>query len=271
MLAGRRMAWRERGGPQGATPLVLLHGIGSNARAWAAQFAAFGDERRVIAWNAPGYDGSDPLPSPWPEPGDYARALLDLTDHLGLERFVLVGQSLGAVMATAVALELPDRLEALVLTSPASGYAIGPGAGLPPGVQSRLDDLTLLGPIGLAEARSHRLLTDNAGEAPRAIVRQAMSEITPEGYLQASLLLAGADLPTMIRSVTTPTTVIWGAEDVITLPAACRRVADSLAGSAAIELPRGGHAVATEYPSLFNTALRQALDPAPSAPEMSWT
>jgi len=192
-------------------------------------------------------------------------------DHLGLERFVLVGQSLGAVMATAFALQEPDRLEALVLTSPASGYATRPGAGLPPSVQSRLDDLTLLGPIGLAEARSHRLLTDKASDLAREIVRQAMSEITPEGYLQASLLLAGADLPTMIRSVTTPTTVIWGAEDVITPPAGCRHIADSLPGAAAIELPRGGHAVATEYPSLFNTALRQALSPAQSTSETSWT
>ena len=265
------MAWRERGGPEDGTPLVLLHGIGSNARAWAAQFAAFGDERRVIAWNAPGYDGSEPLSSPWPEPGDYGQALLDLADHLGLDRFVLVGQSLGAVMATAVALESPDRLEALVLTSPASGYAIRPGVGLPPAVQSRLDDLTLLGPIGLAQARSHRLLTDNAGEVAREIVRQAMSEITPEGYVQASRMLAVADLPTMIRSVKTPATVIWGAEDVVTPPEGCRRVAESLPGATAIELPRGGHAVATEYPFLFNTALRQALTTAPSAPETSWT
>jgi pimeloyl-ACP methyl ester carboxylesterase len=268
--AGRRMAWRELGPEHGLTPLVLMHGIGSSSRAWGGQFAAFGGERRVIAWNAPGYAGSDPLAQPAPGPADYAQALLGLVDHLGLDRIVLVGQSLGAIMATAAALAAPTRVESLVLVSPAGGYATPFGQPLPASVQSRLDDLADLGPAGLAAARSHRLLTDRAGPLARDIVRQAMAEIRPDGYVQASRMLAGADLPAMMPDVRAPTTVIWAAEDVITPPAGCRRVADSLPGATAVELPRGGHAVATEYPEMFNAALRAVLEAVKPAMESTW-
>lgn len=270
-LHGRTVAWREAGSGEGL-PLVLLHGIGSNARAWAGQFATFARERRVVAWNAPGYVGSDPLPSEWPGPHDYAAVLADLLDTLGIARCVLVGQSLGAVMATAFALAAPRRVAALLLVSPAAGYRAPVGGPLPDMVVQRIADVHRLGATAMAEMRHARLLTARAAPQARAIVRQAMAEVVPYGYAQAARLLAAADLPAAATGLSVPTTVMWGEQDVVTPPDACRRVADAVPGGRAIGIPGGGHAFATEMPDQFNQVLRDVLAGADTHAEMpAWT
>ncbi|OAN56540.1 alpha/beta fold hydrolase [Sphingobium sp. TCM1] len=268
-ISGRVQAWREAGeGP--ALPLVLLHGIGSNARAWAGQFAGFSQERRVVAWNAPGYAGSDPLSNFWPLSSDYADALGALLDHLAIKRCVLVGQSLGAVMATAFALAAPERVAAMTLTSPASGYAVPVGGVLPEGVAKRIADIEALGPEGLAVARYSRLLAPGASAQAHAIVRSAMAEVVPQGYAQAVRLLASADLPSAVTALRVPTMTLWGSEDVVTPPAGCARVAAATPGGRFESIEGGGHAVATERPEAFNQTLRRVLDEADAAEGVAW-
>ncbi|WP_129445759.1 alpha/beta fold hydrolase, partial [Pseudomonas aeruginosa] len=117
---GAQLAIRECG--QGPV-VVLLHGIGSGSASWlhCAQRLAAGN--RVIAWDAPGYGLSTPLPPARPKACDYAACLELLLDALGVESCLLVGHSLGALMATAYAAGIgAARVRRLVLLSPAPCY-----------------------------------------------------------------------------------------------------------------------------------------------------
>lgn len=257
-VAGRRRSWCAAG-DGGGVPLVLLHGIGSNARAWAGQLAHFAKTRRVIAWNAPGYPGSERLKSAAPSPADYAAALLALADHLGIGRFALVGQSLGAIMAAAAVQLAPARIAALALVSPASGYAIAPGAALPDNIIQRMALARTLGPEGLADARAARLLGPDAPGWASRIVHRAMAEIDPDGYEQASRMLAHTDLAAMVETLDIPAMVVWGSADIITPPESCVRIADRFSGAQRHCLEGKGHAVATEAPDAFNRVLEQFL------------
>ncbi|HHW1798941.1 TPA: alpha/beta fold hydrolase, partial [Pseudomonas aeruginosa] len=110
---GAQLAIRECG--QGPV-VVLLHGIGSGSASWlhCAQRLAAGN--RVIAWDAPGYGLSTPLPPARPKACDYAACLELLLDALGVESCLLVGHSLGALMATAYAAGIgAARVRRLVL------------------------------------------------------------------------------------------------------------------------------------------------------------
>ena len=105
---------------------------------------------------------------------------------LGVGCIILAGHSLGALLTVNFAASRPERVAALALLSPASGYRVLQGQALPDAVQARIDDLDRLGPDAFVVARSPRLV--HRPEARRAVlagVQQAMAAVHPPGYAQA--------------------------------------------------------------------------------------
>ena len=94
-----QLGFEERG--SGGVPLVLLHGVGSDRTAWRPQLAHFGASRRTIAFDYPGYGDSDPAP-PDTSRDDYAAAILEAMESLGIGRAHVCGLSLGGVVAIAM-------------------------------------------------------------------------------------------------------------------------------------------------------------------------
>ena len=88
-------------------PIVLLHGIGSNAQSFAPLMQAFEGRHPLLAWDAPGYGDSQPLAVDWPDASDYAAALNRLLAQLDVSRCILVGHSLGALIAARFAVVSP--------------------------------------------------------------------------------------------------------------------------------------------------------------------
>ncbi len=109
--------FREQGS---GIPLMLLHGISSGAASWHKQMALNGF--RVLAWDMPGYGESPMLAVARANAGDYADALAAMLDRAGVWQAVLVGHSLGALVASAFAAKFPDRVIHLVLADAAQGY-----------------------------------------------------------------------------------------------------------------------------------------------------
>lgn len=248
---------------RGGGTLLLLHGVGSNAATFAPLLPLLPTELRVIAWNAPGYGRSPRLAPDWPVAADYAAALARFLDMIGLERVTLVGHSLGCLTGAAFAAEYRDRVERLVLSSPALGHGVRRGVALSPAAQARVDDLAELGPEAFADRRAARLVhapADNVDVVAR--VRDAMSKVTLEGYPQAARMLASGRLLDDAERLQVRTDVIVGREDVVTPPEAAKRA------HAAIRLPfRGtltivpdaGHALYQQAPEAFAQVLSAPL------------
>lgn len=248
----------------GAT-LVLLHGIGSNARSFTPLLPHLPQDLRVIAWNAPGYLKSAPLAQDWPLASDYALALEGLVDRLGLTSFALVGHSLGALIAASFAAAHADRVSRLVLASPALGHGVPRGGALSAAAQARIDDLDRLGAKGFAEARAPRLVfRPQANPEVVAIVKDGMFRVTLPGYAQAARMLASGRLLDDAERMAVPTDVICGAEDVVTPPDGARRVHDALHARARGTLtlvPGCGHALYQQDPARFARALEAVAAP----------
>lgn len=256
-----RVSYREAAGKSGneALPLVLLHGIGSGAASWVQQFEALGEgenPRRVLAWDAPGYGASTPVASASPVAADYARVLAGWLDALGIERCVLAGHSLGAIIAGAFAAAHPARVSGLLLISPAGGYGAADPAVREEKRAARLAMLAELGSQGLADKRSANMLSPHASDEARAWVRWNMSRVVPHGYAQATHLLANADLAADLAHCVgkVPMAVAVGAEDTITPPPACERLAH-VAQAPFQTVPRAGHAGYIEQPAAYNALL----------------
>jgi pimeloyl-ACP methyl ester carboxylesterase len=189
-----RISYRTAGH---GTPLVLLHGIGGGSGSWLPQLETLGDRFRLIAWDAPGYGTSTLVGSAMPSANDYAEGLVRLLDALAIERCVLVGQSLGALMATAFARALPDRLYGLLLLGPAAGYGTASQAKRDEILAGRLDAMRKLGPEGMATTRAGALLAADAAPAARELVADGMRRLRPDGFAQAVRLLVNGDLAAM--------------------------------------------------------------------------
>jgi pimeloyl-ACP methyl ester carboxylesterase len=245
-----------------APALVLLHGIGSNAQSFAALMQTLPASIDVIAWNAPGYDASDPLTIASPHPRDYAAVLAQLLDALHLRSIVLAGHSLGALFAASFAAWYPDRVSAQALISPALGYRVEPGAPLPRAVQERIDEIRTLGPPAFSAKRASRLVHDPE-HRPQVVaaVERAMSSVHTDGYIQAVRALGAGDLLSDAARIKAPALVAVGARDVITPPENARRAHRALGSACAYhQIEDAGHALPQEFPQTVAALLAELVE-----------
>jgi pimeloyl-ACP methyl ester carboxylesterase len=268
--AGRQLAYRTNS-PKvsaGETAIVALHGIGSGSVSWMdAALALPGIP--FIAWDAPGYGESAPLTQAQPLASDYADALTSLLEALQITQCVLVGHSLGALMAAAhmasshvasshvasshVARSNTRYVQRCVLISPARGYGHDTQAALHTR-NERLRALDTLGIPTMAAQRSSRLLSANATDEARDWVRWAMASLDPSGYRQAVEMLCADDI-TRYGPINTPLTVHCGDADIITPQAACRDIATNFGASFEL-IANAGHASPVEQAHAVAQLLR---------------
>lgn len=256
------IAYLRRAGRGAATPLVLLHGIGSNAQSYASLVAALPPAIDAIAWNTPGYAASTPLAETSPTPALYADALARVLDALNLKRVVIAGHSLGCLFAANFAARYAERVAAVALLSPALGYKVAPGAALPDTVQARIDEIVSLGPQAFAEKRAARLVHE-PDRKPQvlAAVRAAMAAVHPDGYVQAVRALGAGDLAADCTRIAAPVLVAVGANDVITPPANARSAHAALRNAAGYhEIADAGHALPQEQPAAVANLLTQLVE-----------
>lgn len=107
------LAYAEWGDPE-APPIILVHGGRDQKRSWDRVAARLGQSYRVIAHDLRGHGESD-----WVSDGDYAGMdhvfdLVSLVGHLKLDRFILIGHSLGGNIALRYAGLYPQSLKKLV-------------------------------------------------------------------------------------------------------------------------------------------------------------
>lgn len=263
--AGGRIGFRRAGAGRGQ-PLVLLHGIGSGSGSWVRQLEAFGDTREVLAWDAPGYGASAPVPADRPQARDYGERVWAWLDALDLRGPVtLAGHSLGAIMAAAAAGLQPARVARLVLLSPAGGYGQADAEVREAKRRDRLHNLDTLGPAGMADKRGAAMVSAQAahaaeaGDAPSAAlvayVKATMAQVIPAGYTQATHLLSDADLASLLAAVRAPLVVASGSADTITPPAGCEALARG-ANAPYLSLGPVGHVCALEGPDAVNALLK---------------
>lgn len=249
---GRQLSYRKLDAGDAATPtVVLLHGIGSTSASWmdialAVRAANAEQPIRLIAWDAPGYGTSTPLSKSQPDALDYGQALEDFLAHLGIERCLLVGHSLGSIMAAGYCFnDRHRRVERAIFISPARGYGGNSMKAERSRVRTeRLNTLDKLGIPEMARMRSGRLLSAQAGVEAQEWLRWNMASLNPDGYRQAIELLCNEDIG-RYAPLTMPLQVFCGEADIITPPDACRDIASRFAASFSL-IPAAGHASPVE-------------------------
>ena len=246
-----RLGVVERGGGK-ATPIAFLHGVGSDKSVWMPQLEAFAAGRRALAFDYPGYGESDLLPDATRD--DFARAILDALDSLGIARAHICGLSLGGVVAIAIHALAPERCASLIV---ADSFAVHPDG---QAIYDRsVEASRSLGMRALAEARVDMLLGSRVTPKIRAEAVETMARIDPAAYAIGAGAVWLADQTDRARMIRVPTLVLVGDEDRVTPPALSRELTALIPGARMTIIDGAGHLANLEKPAAFNCAVESFL------------
>jgi pimeloyl-ACP methyl ester carboxylesterase len=248
-------------------PVVCIHGLGGTKASFLPTVAALAGSYRVIALDLPGFgESAKPIAAAYDAPY-FAAAVFALLDELGIERAHMVGNSMGGRVAIETGLADPDRVDRLVLLSPALAWLRDRRWKWL--LQLPLPKLGLLQPTPrpVVEAIVRRLVPGGGdGWAAAGVDEFMRSYLTPRG--RAAFYAAAAhiylDEPhgeqglwTRLAELSPETMFVWGRRDALvpiafmkhverTLPAA-RHVELDCGHVPQVEMPRETHAAIMEF------------------------
>ncbi|OFX01152.1 MAG: hypothetical protein A3D94_07430 [Alphaproteobacteria bacterium RIFCSPHIGHO2_12_FULL_66_14] len=253
-----------------AIPLVLIHGSLGSLHMWEGWVRELGPRFRLITVDLPGHG----LTGAWPRDEYTIEAYTDfievLVDTLRLDRFVLVGHSMGGAVAWSFAATRPDRVSQLVLVD-AAGYPRQGEAPLP----TRLARMPVVGDLGIyfkPERIVRRSLSevyaDPAMATPERIRRYAELQRFPgnrEATLQRARTQEPLD-PTPLKRLDVPTLIIWGAKDRWVPVADAFRFQNDIKGAKLEIFENLGHNPMEEDPKATAAAVAAFLASTPPRP-----
>ena len=252
---GARIAYDDIGGGE---PVVFLHAFPLNRTMWAPQTSALAAEWRCLTIDTRGF-GESPASGPCTV-DRYADDVVAVLDHAGIDHATIVGLSMGGYVAFALWRRASDRVRALVLADTRAA------ADSPDGVARRRELIALArsaGPGTVAERQLVGLLGKTTRERRpevEATARTIAESATVDGIVGAlEALIARPDSTATLETISVPTLVIAGEEDVITPPKEARAMHDAVLGSRLQILARAGHLSNLETPAAFNVVLSEFL------------
>lgn len=257
ILEGRTgdLAWDTAGDHQ-LSALVLIHSLGADSRMWADQTPVFGEHRRLIWLDLPGHGSSTAAV------GEYtieslAHDVIDVAVNAGAEEFDVCGISLGGVISLWLAANSAGRIETLIACN--TGAKIGT-------VESwseRIEAVLSGGMASLRNAVVPRFITpDLVVRRPDAheLVYEMFDAIDPIGYAGCSAALRDADLRGTLQTITSPTLLVGGSEDISTPPETMRALHRAVPGSRLAMIDGAAHLSNIDQPERFNEAVVAVLD-----------
>jgi pimeloyl-ACP methyl ester carboxylesterase len=260
-LPGVRIWYRDTGGT--GVPIVLLHATTGSSRVWEYQFPVFTENGfRVIAYDRRGFGRSviDPAGA---QPGTGADDLQALMNHLGIDRFHLVGTAGGGFVALDYALSFPERLRSLVVASSIGGVQdeeflalsrrIRPSPqfeALPPEIREVGPSYRAANPEG-----TRRWVELERVSRPPGVPNAAAALGAPPGPLAPAQTMRNRVTFSVLEGIKVPTLLITGDADMFAPPYVLRLFAARIKNAESVIVPEAGHSAYWEQPEVFNRAV----------------
>jgi pimeloyl-ACP methyl ester carboxylesterase len=206
-------------------PVVLLHGMGSSHRSWHRVRRDLSRDARVLAPDLPGYAGSDPVGVGF-SPSSVADVLVAVLRDRGATDCLLVGHSLGGLVAVTLADRHPGMVRRLVLVAPAG---LQPRLALPGEAIGRILEALIgvrreLGRPVATSAQARRVMFGRVVHHPERL-HASDARLVLEASRGATRIRQGvktamhADIRSALRRLPMPVDLVWGTEDRLLSPA----------------------------------------------------
>jgi pimeloyl-ACP methyl ester carboxylesterase len=272
---GTRVHVRDTGGA--LPPMVLLHGSNSSLHTWEPLVRELSGEYRIIRLDLPGHGltGANAARSYRVE--DMMAAVDGTLTALGVDSFILGGNSMGGGISWRYAVEHPAKVRAILLLN---------AGGMPP----RGEDAAPKSNIGFRIARSPLGRWIGGEVTPRPLIRRSLEQSVADpalvdeamvdrywellhfpGNRDATIARFGSSRPDpaiaeRAREIRVPTLILFGKEDRIINPSAAQSFAERISGSETVLFDNIGHLPMEEAPAQTAAAIRDFLSRRLDAP-----
>jgi len=247
-------------GPSTAPVVVLIHGLGLNKACWQWMIPDLKDSYRVLSYDLYGHgDSSDPVTEP--SLSLFSKQLKDLLDYCKIQKAVIIGFSLGGMVARRFAQDAPQKSQGMViLHSPHKRSNAAQAA-----ILKRVDQARTMGPQSTVEAALERWFTDPFRKAnPNLMnkIRQWVMANRKEVYHTIYKVLAtGIDeIVKPSPALICPSLIITGDQDFGNGPEMAFAIAAEIPGAKTLVLPALRHMALAESPKAVNKPIRDFLD-----------
>jgi len=259
-------AFVEQGG--GDTAVLLLHGIGGGASIWSD--AASGTLReiagagyRAVAVDLPGYGGSAAMGAP--DLDTMVGAVRSLIGHLAPGRTVLLGHSMGGMVAQELLARTPRRrpgaagrplVDGLILACTSAAFGRADGDWQAQFLADRLAPLDAgLGMAAMAARLVPGMVAPQASPAALRVAADIMARVPEATYRSALHAIAGFDRRAELAAVAVSTLLLAAEHDRTAPPEIMQRMASRIVGAEYVCLDGAGHVANVEQPAAFNAAV----------------
>jgi 3-oxoadipate enol-lactonase len=255
-------AFTRRG--KGDTAVLLVHGIGGGRSIWSnsssATLRALTDAGyQAVALDLPGYGDSEPLGPPTLD--SMVQALQDLITHIGAARTVVLGHSMGGMVAQELVAKTPQLVQGLVLACTSASFGKPDGDWQAKFLADRLAPLDQgEGMWRMAERLVPTMVAAGTHLAAQQLAVDVMSRVSEATYRAALMAIASFDRREALAAIRVPTLLLAAALDRTAPPDVMQRMASRIPGAEYFCMPHVGHIANVESPATFNEAVLSFLD-----------
>jgi 3-oxoadipate enol-lactonase len=245
-------------GPSDGPALVFINSLGSDFRIWQEVVPAFAEDFRVVLYDKRGHGLSDAPPAPYTI-DEHADDLLGLLDHLGIERFSLIGLSVGGLISQRLAARCPERIQTITLCCTAAKI------GTPELWAERIAGVESGGIEPLADNVLQRWFTPLFRETHADEVagwRNMLVRTPAHGYAGTCAAIRDADLRPDAGRIAIPTLCVAGDQDGSTPADVVKGTADLIPGARFALIDGAGHIPCIEKPAVLSTLIKAHLQEA---------
>lgn len=240
-------------GPAGSPVLVFAHALGTDRTIWDGVVSLLQGRFRILSYDHRGHGRSDTTPPPYTM-GGLIRDLERLMDHYSLKEAVVIGVSLGGLVAQGLAVERLDLVRGLVMSNTAARI------GTPELWRQRSEEVRANGLDAYADGAMQRILGPAFRSNPvEPYLRGLLTRTDPDGWIGCAAAIAGCDFYTTTASLRLPTLAIAGANDGTTPPDLVRETAELVPGHRFALMRGAGHLPMVEKPVEYAALLQTFL------------
>lgn len=241
------------------TPIIFLHSYPQSAAMWSSQIQEFSEDHQTIAVNFPGYGNSEE-PRNGMTVESVAAYIIETLEFEKVSGAIFMGCSMGGYVLFELWRQKPEMIKACIFCDTRAEADTDEGR---KNRLAQIEKIRVEGTEFIVEGTPKNLLSeDTVANNPEVVQQVRLWAATPQDSVIICTLQMLADRPdslSTISTITVPSLVIVGENDMVTPVESAKIIAGGIPNAELVIIPKAGHLSPIESPSEVNKAIRNFI------------